>query len=381
MWLKIYLLSILAISVFTFVFLFGALPQFEDTAVWKFRKWLSNRPAAIRSWDSKYCGGRLSVVGDFCGSVVAPAAPWSVPILYCAFTTYMFSAYYEDLHPFIAENHWYYAWLAPVAYTILVVSFVLATFSDPGKITKQNHALLLNQFRFDNLMFLEDTECSTCKFTKPARSKHDRFTNKCVAKFDHYCLWINNTVGLYNYRWFLFFLLGNVWTLCWGALLAGLKMIVMVAAEYKDHPKPLPSIFSQWWQVMITNENKRVGIIFLLSVSTGALACAFTAMHFYYIYLGATTNETDQWGDIHAAISEGSVWMFQKPGFKLDRSILLQKDEEGRPNRSLTAEEREYVAQNGLALTLLTDHKPIVNIYDTGFLNNLKAVMFPNSAY
>lgn len=380
MWLKIYLLAILLISVFTFVALFGALPQFEGSAVWKFRKWLLSRPAVIRTWDSRYCGGHLSRGADKLMGVLAPALPWSVPLLYCTFTTYMFSAYYEDLHPFIAENHSYYAWLAPVAYAILVASFVLATFSDPGVISKQNHAQILAQFPFDNLLFLEDTECSTCKFSKPARSKHDRFTNRCVAKFDHYCLWINNTVGLYNYRWFLFFLLGNVWTLCWGALLAGLKMIVMVAAEYKDHPKPLPSIFSQWWQVMIIQENKRVGIIFLLSVSTGALACAFTGIHAYYIYLGATTNETDKWGDVHAAISEGSVWMFQKPGFQLDRSIVLQKDDDGRPNRSLTQAERDYVNQNELVLTLLEDHKPLINIYDRGFFTNLKAVFWPKLA-
>lgn len=365
---------------FTFVALFGALPQFEGSAVYKFRQWIVTRPEALKKYDNRYCHGNLTKIASSFGSVLSPIAPWLVPILYCAFTTYMFTAYYEDLHPFIAENHSYYAWLAPVAYVALVVSFILATFSDPGKITKQNHAAILNQFTFDNLLFLEDTECSTCKFTKPARSKHDRFTNKCVAKFDHYCLWINNTVGLYNYRWFLFFLLGNVWTLCWGALLAGLKMVVMVDKAYKNHPNP-PGLVSQWWQVILMNGNKRVGMIFLLSVSTGALACAFTAMHFYYVYLGATTNETDKWGDIHAAIGEGSVWMFQKPGVKLDRSILLQKDEEGRPNRSLTQEEREYVAQNDLALTLLSDHKPVVNIYDKGFFNNLKAVMFPGSAY
>ncbi|KAG5355123.1 Palmitoyltransferase SWF1 [Yarrowia sp. B02] len=380
MWLKIYLLSILVISVFTFVALFGALPQFEGSTVWKFRKWIVSRPAVIRSWDSKYTGGRISRVSGVCGSAIAPVAPWLVPILYCAFTTYMFSAYYEDLHPFIAENHWYYAWLAPVAYTILVVSFVLATFSDPGVITKQNHAQILGQFAYDEVLFLEDMECSTCKFAKPARSKHDRFTNKCVAKFDHYCLWINNTVGLYNYRWFLFFLLGNVWTLCWGALLAALKMVVMVDAEFKNNPHP-PNVFKRWWYVILINENKRVGIIFLISLSTGALACAFTAMHFYYIYLGATTNETDKWGDIHAAVAEGSVWMFQRPGFTPERSIMLQKDEQGRPNRLLTQAEKDYIEQHDLALTQLTDHKPIVNIYDKGFLNNLKAVMFPKSAY
>lgn len=54
---------------------------------------------------------------------------------------------------------------------------------------------------------IADTErlCATCQVWKINRSKHDVHSNKCVAKFDHSCPWVNRPVGANNYRLFLSF--------------------------------------------------------------------------------------------------------------------------------------------------------------------------------
>ena len=41
---------------------------------------------------------------------------------------------------------------------------------------------------------------------KPLRSKHCRTTKRCVARFDHWCPWMNNAVGRGNYATFILFL-------------------------------------------------------------------------------------------------------------------------------------------------------------------------------
>lgn len=44
--------------------------------------------------------------------------------------------------------------------------------------------------------------CFTCMAEKPLRSKHSSISNRCVERFDHYCAWINNDVGLNNHHVF-----------------------------------------------------------------------------------------------------------------------------------------------------------------------------------
>jgi palmitoyltransferase len=48
--------------------------------------------------------------------------------------------------------------------------------------------------------------CGTCLLRKPLRSKHCRFCNHCVAKFDHHCPWVNQCIGEGNHQLFVLFL-------------------------------------------------------------------------------------------------------------------------------------------------------------------------------
>ena len=43
--------------------------------------------------------------------------------------------------------------------------------------------------------------CAKCNDNyKPARAHHDSVTGRCVVKFDHYCPWVGNAVGIMNHK-------------------------------------------------------------------------------------------------------------------------------------------------------------------------------------
>lgn len=65
----------------------------------------------------------------------------------------------------------------------------------------------LDSYAEDNKVERPDVElCHTCHIARPLRSKHCRVTRKCVLLFDHYCPFVLNTIGLYNYKYFYWFL-------------------------------------------------------------------------------------------------------------------------------------------------------------------------------
>ena len=56
--------------------------------------------------------------------------------------------------------------------------------------------------------------CHTCRIVKPLRSKHCSTLKRCVPMFDHFCPYINNTIGGGNYIFFVrFIFMGMINTL------------------------------------------------------------------------------------------------------------------------------------------------------------------------
>lgn len=97
-----------------------------------------------------------------------------------------------------------------VLFTSTIFCFFTSMFMDPGIVPKLNGISqqrkviedLIDRGEYDTRHF-----CISTYIRKPLRSKYDRILKRVVARYDHYCPWVNNVVGLRNHKRFLLFVI------------------------------------------------------------------------------------------------------------------------------------------------------------------------------
>ncbi|KAF6002256.1 hypothetical protein F1559_003421 [Cyanidiococcus yangmingshanensis] len=139
-------------------------------------------------------------------------------------------------------------WLLNVMLVVNALASVFTTYRDPGSLTSVSPVVLVNAIPttdrkpgaaarvaalrcqsagdsdgnaralvltlFDILQdprLMERYFCFSCLNIRPPRAKHCVMLDQCIARYDHYCPWMNNTIGARNHRAFLLWL----WSLLW----------------------------------------------------------------------------------------------------------------------------------------------------------------------
>ena len=303
-----------------------------------------------------------------------------VPVGYCV-AMYFFLWLFDQrfLVPFTNYSYSHKLFLR-VNYPLPLVSLAILFLSNPGKITRSNHSAEVRRFEYDRILYTPFTECRTCLLTKPARSKHCSVCNACVAMQDHHCIWVNNCIGLRNYKYFILFLMINLYAFIYGFILiifplsSSLKLAWSQASSNANgnangNATKLWAAFSIL--IRLGNPEKTGACLLILCTTLAPLVAAFTIFHLMYVYAGITTNEADKWEDIKALIHENVLFMY-KPS-----SILLLRRPDGTFNRKLTPDEESFISSHNSKLTVVVTDKELPNIYDNGFASNARLLLSP----
>lgn len=100
-----------------------------------------------------------------------------------------------------------------------VYFFIKAMLTDPGYIPKQTDSKLIAETIYELLSLRQFDSNHFCQYSnirKPLRSKYFKEKKLNIARFDHYCPWVYNNIGIRNHKLFFAFIISlEISICCW----------------------------------------------------------------------------------------------------------------------------------------------------------------------
>ncbi|XP_020210753.1 probable protein S-acyltransferase 16 [Cajanus cajan] len=133
--------------------------------------------------------------------------------------------------------------------------------------------------------------CQKCSHYKPPRAHHCRVCKRCVLRMDHHCIWINNCVGLANYK--VFFI-----SVLYAVIACIYSLVLLVGSLTYDGSQDEEKNGSSFRTVYVLS-----GLL-LFPLSIGL--CVLLGCHIYFILHNKTTIE------YHEGVR--ALWLAEKGG-------------------------------------------------------------------
>jgi hypothetical protein len=335
-----------SVSLLTFVAFFGRLPAFRcvlhlhnqcaannrsNTPIGSLHRLLVvHVPSALRKLDVKLTNGRITSGGSRLGHHLMYEKHLTVVLFFLGLITGSAALFLPSVWHVLGWHHkLIICSLLPQPYFFLYLS---AKHNNQTYINTLNHAEQMRHYPYDRVLYYPGNTCTTCKFLKPARSKHCSICKTCVSRMDHHCIWVNNCLGRGNYKWFLALLLSTTLLIAYGAYLAYISLSPLAAKHYAKYErwytyKPSPGSDPSRWTTRLEAKTHnvlnyvsiyldvggfRASGVGLLALLTWPLPLGLFAYHVYLIWAGMTTNESAKWADWRDDMADGVVFLGQR---------------------------------------------------------------------
>ncbi|CAI4219461.1 unnamed protein product [Parascedosporium putredinis] len=359
------ILTILGISFVVFVIFFGRIPALRNTPIAGLNRLiLVHIPNATLALDNRLTGGRLSTSLLRFGSFMMNDRHPTVLIFYIVLLVGSEYIFLPSAWQYMSTFH---RVAGSIAILLPYIFLYLAAFTDPGYITHSNHAYHMQLYPYDYSIFLPGHDCRTCRFLKPARSKHCNICKKCVGRMDHHCIFINNLLRR-----------------SYGRIHHG-------RANQQKYPywSIWPAKDLDWHQYFMgwgygIQQTLGIGAITLLTGMLAPMVWSLLAYTLFLVYCGTTTNETLKWSDWKVDMSDGYAFSRHmspnrqklttiEPAFTrwpVDTKQVLTSCENGQAPPQDAPLPGEGPWERAWSL------RDFTNLYDLGFADNLRDIFF-----
>jgi DHHC palmitoyltransferase len=138
--------------------------------------------------------------------------------------------------------------------------------------------------------------CSNSHLPKPPRSHYDHVTKSLVLNLDHYCPWMFNSIGYFNYRYFVNFMMYIFLGMLYGVVITLEPFLWLQRPEYiafrnaersaghELYPRPHVMLPRRSEKMMLT-------LCFMLCAAVGCAILVLGGFHVYLVLSAQTTIE------------------------------------------------------------------------------------------